>query len=110
MHVRCGQDRSGRRVDPAVMPRSVLATAFVLTLACADGGGEGRTVGAGGGLSNATAPETGDEVDAGGTNVDPGTACDPDSVEPGDTVEFSYIWIANSPEGTVSKIDTRTRV
>jgi hypothetical protein len=106
------------------MPRSVLAIAFVLALACADGGGEGRTVGAGGGLSNATAQETGDELDgassgtddggekldASGTNVDPGTACDPDSVAPGDTVEFSYIWIANSPEGTVSKIDTRTRV
>ncbi len=26
----------------------------------------------------------------------------------GDDVEFSYIWIANSPEGTVSKIDTMT--
>lgn len=29
--------------------------------------------------------------------------------EAGD-VEFSYIWISNSPQGTVSKIDTRTRV
>jgi hypothetical protein len=28
----------------------------------------------------------------------------------GDDVEFSYIWIASSPEGTVSKIDTRTGV
>lgn len=27
----------------------------------------------------------------------------------GGDVEFSYIWIANSSEGTVSKIDTRTR-
>ncbi|HET6585556.1 MAG TPA: hypothetical protein VFG69_18985 [Nannocystaceae bacterium] len=26
----------------------------------------------------------------------------------GEDVEFSYIWIANSPAGTVSKIDTRT--
>lgn len=26
----------------------------------------------------------------------------------GDEIEFSYIWIANSPEGTVSKIDTMT--
>jgi hypothetical protein len=26
----------------------------------------------------------------------------------GDDVVFSYIWIANSPQGTVSKIDTRT--
>jgi hypothetical protein len=28
----------------------------------------------------------------------------------GEDVEFSYIWIANSPQGTVSKIDTRTGV
>lgn len=28
----------------------------------------------------------------------------------GEDVEFSYIWIANSPEGTVSKIDTMTGV
>ena len=28
---------------------------------------------------------------------------------PGD-VEFSYIWVANSPQGTVSKIDTKTGV
>ncbi len=28
----------------------------------------------------------------------------------GEDVEFSYIWVANSPQGTVSKIDTRTGV
>lgn len=35
-------------------------------------------------------------------NVDPGDCCGP--------AEFSYIWIANSSEGTVSKINTRTLV
>src|SRR5690606_27223764 len=28
----------------------------------------------------------------------------------GGDVEFSYIWISNSPAGTVSKIDTKTRI
>ncbi len=34
-----------------------------------------------------------------------GQVCDPNM---GGDIDFSYIWIANSPEGTVSKIDTET--
>jgi hypothetical protein len=41
-----------------------------------------------------------------GPDLDTGTTGCPD-VGMGD-VEFTYIWIANSPQGTVSKIDTQT--
>lgn len=45
--------------------------------------------------------ETGDKLDIGGDDTDTGP-------EPPVGVEFSYIWIANSNPGTVSKIDTQT--
>lgn len=46
------------------------------------------------------ADDTGDKLDLG----EP----DPTTGEPPTEVEFSYIWIANSEQGTVSKIDTIT--
>lgn len=51
--------------------------------------------------TEATTGSTGDET---GTGTTGGGGC-PDL---GGDIEFSYIWIANSPEGTVSKIDTQT--
>jgi len=45
------------------------------------------------GTSSTGDPDTGNDTDCGGF-----------------AIEFSYIWIANSPEGTVSKIDTETLV
>jgi DNA-binding beta-propeller fold protein YncE len=51
---------------------------------------------------------TGQKLDAAsGVDLDGfGGPCGPDSGAA--TGEFSYVWIANSPDGTVSKIDTRT--
>ena len=45
----------------------------------------------------------------GDTDTDTDTDTDSDSDTDGE-VEFSYIWIANTHQGTVSKIDTRTMV
>ena len=79
-------------------------------------------------LISVTACQSGSDVDtgegAGDTSTDPGPGVperfDVAAVDDfpggdgdcegggGGEVEFSYIWIANSPEGNVSKIDTRT--
>jgi hypothetical protein len=88
--------------------------------ACASAREDGR--GGGVGLHGAESGEASGEADEAATADDgdpvldvgtqggtPGAACDPDSASLGGEVELSYIWIANSPEGTVSKIDTRTR-
>lgn len=53
--------------------------------------------------------ETGEKLDAGSSN----TGMPPNCGEGGggmglQEVEFSNIWVANSPQGTVSRIDTRT--
>ena len=56
-------------------------------------------------------PTTGDPTTGGGPKFDtlsPDTPGDPGCGDGGGELEFSYIWIANSPEGTVSKIDTQT--
>jgi sugar lactone lactonase YvrE len=54
--------------------------------------------------------DTGDKLDvAGGSATVGGGDCPGGSGMPGD-IEFSNIWIANTPEGTVSKIDTQTGV
>ncbi len=47
-----------------------------------------------------SADETGDKLDLGDDDVGPG--------DPPQEVDFSFIWIANSEPGTVSKIDTQT--
>ena len=54
--------------------------------------------------------ETGEKLDVAGGETDGMNAgdCPGGGGGMGGEVEFSYIWIANSPEGTVSKIDTRT--
>ena len=55
--------------------------------------------------------QTSDESsDSSGADDNPGVCGDPDShpEEDPDAYDFSLIWVANSAEGTVSKIDTRT--
>jgi hypothetical protein len=99
---------------------------IVVALACGDGRGDGRGTGGSGIGVTAPAGEDGsgedgpmDDDDEGGARLDvgdgsgdapTGTACDPDATMSGEATEYSYIWIANSPEGTVSKIDTRTKI
>lgn len=58
------------------------------------------------------ADDTGDKLDVGSGMATGGNGgdCPGGSINPGDDFEFSYIWIANSPEGTVSKINTFTGV
>jgi hypothetical protein len=67
-----------------------------------DGGGTG-----GGDDGEGDGGDGGDdgEGDGDGTRFDVGT---PDAGTPDTGSEFSYIWIANTHEGTVSKVDTRT--
>ncbi len=52
-----------------------------------------------------TEPTDGGSFPDGGNGSGPPAEC-----EGSGTIDFSYIWISNSPEGTVSKIDTRTAV
>ncbi len=92
------------------------------------GGGGGITVGAGGGTAGeggdvATAGEDNDDADgSGGDNGDPDGGGIPKFDVAGDEGEagcgggngtgqdFSFIWIANSPENTISKINTVTLI
>ncbi len=54
--------------------------------------------------------DTGDKLDAAGGSATGGAGdCPGGTGMPGD-IQFSNIWIANTPEGTVSKIDTMTGV
>ena len=65
---------------------------------------EGTTGGTTSGVIDATSGTTGTDT----TTGDPDTGVDTDCGF-GD-IEFSFIWISNSPEGTVSKIDTETLI
>ncbi len=74
-------------------------------------GGTSTTDATSGGSSTG-APSDGTRFDLGVPDVPPGDETGGDcggGGMPGD-VEFSFIWIANSPEGTVSKINTKTGV
>jgi hypothetical protein len=110
-------DRSGRRIG--------LGMALLLGPGCSTPGEESSTtLGSTSGLTAAlTQPldgtmdgdsadgDSGDKLDVGGTDLGSnGGDCPGGGGMMGGDVEFSYIWIANSPEGTVSKIDTMTGV
>jgi hypothetical protein len=102
--------------------RAQLACALVLLLAACgaeDPAGSGRRVPGAptgssvpGGTTSGTDPGSGGDFGNGSTTPPPdfGTVIDP-SKAPGattTTIDSSFIWIANSAQGTVSKIDTRT--
>jgi hypothetical protein len=77
----------------------------------ATGGGEAGPTGSAGTTSTSvgstsTEATSDDSAETSATTTGP-TACDDPGIT-GDDVELSFIWIANSTEGTVSKIDTRT--
>jgi hypothetical protein len=108
----------------ADVARWVLAGSVALGSGC--GGNGGRESGSGsandtgvgslsiGGTATEGVDDTrgGDKLDVGGgSDLGPGGDCPGGGGGgmPGE-VEFSLIWIANSPEGTVSKIDTMTGV
>ena len=87
-----------------------LASAMTL-IACGDDA-NGDDLSSAGGIGLSTA---GDGMDGGTNGNDGGTAGGADDESGGDgqacndgSVDFTFIWVANSPEGTVSKIDTRT--
>ncbi len=67
--------------------------------------GDGSTSidGTSGGGADSSSTEGGDDPTTGG----PVDNCTPDGDQ---VVEFSYIWVANSSQGTISKIDTQTGV
>ncbi|MCX4245330.1 Vgb family protein [Paraliomyxa miuraensis] len=92
-----------------------------LVLGCACGGDDdGRGDGSGGGTSlntfgpttgltdndDSVVDDTGDKFDVGGTDLGGNGGDCPGGGGMQGEVDFSIIWIANSPEGTVSKIDT----
>lgn len=77
--------------------------------------GTGTGTGGSASASASTGAPTTTDVDAstgssgGGIKLDVGTQADfAAGCDCGMASEFSYIWVANSPEGTVSKIDTTT--
>lgn len=94
-----GDSSSGPNVDPTVSPTS--------------GAGGGEAGESTSGASSGPAPTSGedgttgagDSGDASGESGVGGTGC----IDPGTSVvDFSYIWIANTTQGTVSKIDTQS--
>ncbi len=118
------------------MLRELLIVAGAIgVVGCGDGGDAGRADGSAGTLPSSTAAGTGGTGDE-GTSVSAsgmtspsttGTTTDPDDTGHDESVfdvnmpdvpacsgggggglEFSYLWVANSAEGTVSKIDTTT--
>jgi streptogramin lyase len=114
----CGQGggtaAAGRETGPCV-DGLCLGDLECLSDVCVDpdatGGGEvGPTGSTGTSSSSSGSTSTGSTSDDGtgtsATTTGP-TAC-PDPGITGDDVEIAFIWIANSAEATVSKIDTRT--
>lgn len=81
-----------------------------------DSGGDGITATAGEGSEDGDPDEGGDGATPRFDVYNPDAGLGPGDCEPGmggtggdpEDVEFSYIWIANSLQGTVSKIDTFT--
>ncbi len=61
-------------------------------------------------VTGSSDPATDSAPDAGGPAVGPGGGgtSDNGSFDPGTEIDTSFIWVANSQQGTVSKIDTRT--
>ena len=57
-----------------------------------------------GGVIDTTTGTTGSDTTTGGMDTGVDTDCG------GGDIQFSFIWISNSPEGTVSKIDTETLI
>lgn len=115
----CNGGMASRRVAP-------LSLALLLPLACGDDQGRGDELGVDEGIASLdSSPDTGTSVgeDQDDQDGESGVKLDMDQSDvmgmagdcpggggmPGD-VEFSYIWVANSPQGTVSKIDTKTGV
>lgn len=108
-------ERSWRRIG-------LVAGLLAMSTGCGTSDDRGTTTAATGGLTvgltNPTSgveesgdAESGDKLDASGsTDLGPNGGDCPGGGNGmmGEDVEFSYIWVANSPQGTVSKIDTMT--
>lgn len=102
------------------MDRSRWALAAWVAGLAACGAGRSDDEGTAGDGGILTTAEAGDETatgDGGGDRLDLGSGSDipgggGDCMGMGgdEEFEFSYIWIANSPQGTVSKIDTKTGI
>jgi hypothetical protein len=98
--------------------------ALLVGLGCGAPGDESNTTAMGTGITALTFPldgtmdsadaegDSGPKLDASGSDLggNGGDCPGGGGGMMGEDVEFSYIWIANSPEGTVSKIDTMTGV
>ena len=83
----------------------------------ADGSGSGSAASQGTETSNASQATTNDDADSGLPKTDVGAqpdfggmACGGGGGGMGGEPDFSYIWIANSAQNTISKIDTQTLV
>jgi hypothetical protein len=114
---------AGMSVESAGVARWAFAGGLVLALGCGDDGGRESGSAETGGISvsisvgpltegDSADEDTGDKLDVGGNDGGPGNGGDCPGGGGGGNgeVDFSIIWIANSPEGTVSKIDTVTGV
>ena len=107
-----------------LVPVVLLASLTVVALGCSDDGGEGRyTAGptslgsadgtgtlTGDGDGDGSSGSTGPLLDVDGSTTGGGGGCEEGTGSGGGNgeIEFSNIWIANSPDGTISKIDTVT--
>jgi hypothetical protein len=96
-------------------PRALAFIAIIAGLACADDSGRS---GGDDGIGSLGTLGDGDTLDESGDSAESGDQADSDTPagdgdgDPceggGNQVEFSYIWIANSAQKSVSKIDTKT--
>lgn len=83
--------------DPGSRDTSATSQSTGITTLDADGGGTGTET-----------AESGDSSGDTGMTLDIGDDPDPPCGMGNGELEFSFIWVANSPEGTVSKLDTTT--
>lgn len=109
---------NGNDDERAARAQRVAVGTLVLCLSCGgdDGQGDGTGVDTGVISLDGSAPtsgdsegvdETGEKLDVGGgTDLGPAGDCPGGGGGGMGEVDFSIIWIANSPNGTVSKIDT----
>lgn len=95
---------------PHLVSLCLLAT---IALACSDDGGRSQDDGIGslGSLGTDTLGESDDATEFGNESGWPDmSGGDGDPCDGGGNTEFSYIWIANSAQNSVSKIDTKTMI
>jgi hypothetical protein len=99
---------SGTGTGTATGTTGTTEVAPTTTAVTATTGTTGTTGSTGGTTTDTTTGTTTDTTTSTSSDTSTGSGTTGGCPDIGGDIEFSYIWIANSPEGTVSKIDTQT--